>query len=311
MIPHDLRPLFWDTNIENFNPADYPAYTIARVLEFGDEKAIAWLKATFSESQIVEVVRTERRLSRKSANFWALVYNTAARRCGAPAGASLTKPSRIRSSSMTEKQEPVWHPETIAHDVLQTIRDLQRTTLLASFYLAGGTGLALRLGHRRSADLDFFSVEGFSEDTLIQTLAAVTGFSVVSKAPGTLHTQIRNTKVSFLVFAYPLLFPCEAFLDIRVADPRDIACMKLNAIASRGTKRDFIDLFAVSQKHELQQILTWFQQKFAAANYNVVHLLKSLTYFDDAEKDPPPDMLLPVSWEEIRRYFRREVPRLL
>jgi hypothetical protein len=75
MIPHELRPLFWDTNIENFSPADYPVYTIARVLEFGDQKAIAWLKETFSEAQIVEVVRTERQLTRKSANFWALVYN--------------------------------------------------------------------------------------------------------------------------------------------------------------------------------------------------------------------------------------------
>jgi hypothetical protein len=53
----------------------YPAYTIARVLEFGDDKAIRWLRGTFSQAQIVEVLRTERRLSRKSANFWALVYH--------------------------------------------------------------------------------------------------------------------------------------------------------------------------------------------------------------------------------------------
>ena len=75
MIPQDLRPLFWDTNLDNFNPVSYPAYTIARVLEYGDDKAIAWLRDTFSETQIVEVLRTERRLSRKSANFWALIYH--------------------------------------------------------------------------------------------------------------------------------------------------------------------------------------------------------------------------------------------
>jgi hypothetical protein len=78
MIPQDLRPLFWDTKIEDFNPVSHPAYTIARVLEFGDEKAIAWLRETFSEAQIVEVLRTERRLSRKSANFWALIYHVPA-----------------------------------------------------------------------------------------------------------------------------------------------------------------------------------------------------------------------------------------
>jgi hypothetical protein len=70
--------LFWDTNLDAFNPAAYPAYTIARILEYGDQKAVAWLKETFSEAQIVEVLRNERRLSRKSANFWALIYHVPA-----------------------------------------------------------------------------------------------------------------------------------------------------------------------------------------------------------------------------------------
>ena len=75
LIPQELRPLFWDTDLEHFNPVSYPAYTIGRVLEYGDDKAIRWLRDTFSETQIVEVLRTERRLSRKSANFWAIVYH--------------------------------------------------------------------------------------------------------------------------------------------------------------------------------------------------------------------------------------------
>jgi hypothetical protein len=74
MIPQYLHTLFWDTNLDNFDPLAFPAYTIGRILEFGGQDAIAWLKATFSETQIVDVVRTERRLSRRSANFWALVY---------------------------------------------------------------------------------------------------------------------------------------------------------------------------------------------------------------------------------------------
>jgi hypothetical protein len=74
MIPKDLRPLFWDTNVDNLNPAAYPDYTIGRVLEFGDQNAIDWMKRTFTRDQILEVLCTERRLSRKSANFWALVY---------------------------------------------------------------------------------------------------------------------------------------------------------------------------------------------------------------------------------------------
>jgi hypothetical protein len=74
MIPNTLQSLFWDTNLSTFQPAAYPDYTIFRVLEYGDDRAIAWLRETFSSSEIRRVIRTERRLSPKSATFWALVY---------------------------------------------------------------------------------------------------------------------------------------------------------------------------------------------------------------------------------------------
>jgi hypothetical protein len=77
MIPQYLHSLFWDVKLDDFNPADYPDYTIARVLDIGDENAVKWLKETFSEADIKRVIATERRLSRKSANFWALVYGIA------------------------------------------------------------------------------------------------------------------------------------------------------------------------------------------------------------------------------------------
>jgi len=77
MIPRHLLPLFWDVNLDNFDPKAYPEYAIGRVLELGDESAVKWLKETFSEADIKRVIATERRLSRKSANFWALVYGIA------------------------------------------------------------------------------------------------------------------------------------------------------------------------------------------------------------------------------------------
>lgn len=77
MIPRHLHPLFWDVKLDNFNSAAYPDYAIARVLELGDENAVKWMKATFSEAEVRQVISTERRLSRKSANFWALVYGIA------------------------------------------------------------------------------------------------------------------------------------------------------------------------------------------------------------------------------------------
>jgi hypothetical protein len=74
MIPQQLRSLFWDVDGDKFDPASYPQYTMARVLEFGDQEAVAWLRRAFSAQEIKEVVCKERRLTRRSATFWALVY---------------------------------------------------------------------------------------------------------------------------------------------------------------------------------------------------------------------------------------------
>jgi len=192
----------------------------------------------------------------------------------------------------------------------RTLAELQQKALLRRFYLAGGTGLALHLGHRRSHDLDFFSGERFDEETLLQEMQSLSGFSLAAKAPHTLHGAIAGTKISFLAYSYPVLFPFTTFLGAQVADLRDIAAMKISALASRGTKRDFVDLYAVSRRHGLEQCLAWFQRKFAQVSYSRVHVLKSLTYFEDAEKDPMPEMLTPLSWDEVKQFFTREALRL-
>jgi hypothetical protein len=83
MIPSNLQTLFWDTNLDTFMPEAYPDYTIFRVLEFGDQAAVEWLRMTFSEAEILRVLSTERRLSEKSANFWALIYKVPSREVAA------------------------------------------------------------------------------------------------------------------------------------------------------------------------------------------------------------------------------------
>jgi hypothetical protein len=83
MIPSNLQALFWDTDLANFTPEAYPDYTIFRVLELGDEAAVNWLRKTFTEAEIRRVLKSERRLSEKSANFWALVFRVPSREVAA------------------------------------------------------------------------------------------------------------------------------------------------------------------------------------------------------------------------------------
>ncbi len=203
-----------------------------------------------------------------------------------------------------------WRRQVISASTEAALRSLSDAKLLDRFYLAGGTGLALHLGHRLSQDLDLFAAELFDEEVLLQRVQALAGFSLVAKGPHTLHTTIQATKVSFLGYVHPLLFPLSRFLDVAVADARDIACMKVSAIASRGTKRDFIDLYFAARQFSLGNLLQLFDRKYAQARYNRLHLLKSLTFFEDAEKDPKPHMLAGVEWEEVKRFFEGEVSRL-
>jgi hypothetical protein len=69
-----LRLLFWDTNLDSFDPTAYPRYTIERVLEYGNEEAVAWMRSTFTREQILDVLRTDRNLTPLSANFWAILF---------------------------------------------------------------------------------------------------------------------------------------------------------------------------------------------------------------------------------------------
>lgn len=169
----------------------------------------------------------------------------------------------------------IWHPETITAGMAETLRALRDGGSIGGAYLAGGTALALRFGHRLSVDLDYFTPELFDEDSLLARPRILPDFSLAAKSPHTIHAVIHGTKVSFLGYSYRRLFPLSTFEGVPVADPRDIACMKLSAIASRGTKQDFIDLYMAAQHFSLPDILNWFTHKYAETCYNRLHLLKS------------------------------------
>lgn len=203
-----------------------------------------------------------------------------------------------------------WYAEVLSPAADDTIVRLSAMEPIQKFYLAGGTGLALHCGHRRSVDLDLFSEQAFDEEALLAELRPLKPFSVIAKAKQTLHVHVSGTKVSFLGYSYPLLFPFEFFKNLAVADIQDIACMKLSALASRGTRRDFVDLYMSARHLGLATLLKQFEQKYSQVRYNRVHILKSLVFFADAEKDPMPDMIVALSWEEVKSFFLREVPLL-
>ncbi|PKP54926.1 hypothetical protein CVT91_17475 [Candidatus Atribacteria bacterium HGW-Atribacteria-1] len=201
--------------------------------------------------------------------------------------------------------------EIISTKTKDNLEILTREGILKSFYLAGGTGVALQLKHRVSIDLDFFTKKDIDTKTLIQKIKTWGEISIERETENTLIATFNGTRVGFLKYDYPLLFDLKQIKEIKVADLRDIGCMKIDAISSRGMKRDFIDLFFICKEViSLKNLLSLFKRKYKSVNYNLMHILKSLTYFEDAENNPMPKMIVPVSWQEIKNFFKKEIKKI-
>jgi len=198
--------------------------------------------------------------------------------------------------------------EIISAKTTDDLEILKKAGILKGFYLADGTGLTFQLEHRLSIDLDFFTGKDIDTKILIQNLKDLGKLSVEKEAQDSLTGNFNTTLISFLKYDYPCLFAFKEIYGIKVADARDIGCMKIDAISSRGTKRDFIDLFFICKSVlPLARLLNLFKKKYSSVNFNMVHILKSLIYFDDAEKDPLPRMIKPISWDEVKGFFVKEV----
>ncbi len=189
---------------------------------------------------------------------------------------------------------------------------LSRLCEVRRFYLAGGTALALHLGHRRSRDFDFFTARAFAPQDLLSVIRRAGEVQVLQEASGTLTVRIASVPTSFFHYDYPLLRPLhDSPWGPKLADPADIAAMKLWAIAGRGSRKDFVDLYAYARSCEgLERVFERFREKYQGINVDPYHLLRSLCYFEDAEAEPMPDMLHEVSWDEIKAFFQAEATRL-
>lgn len=198
----------------------------------------------------------------------------------------------------------VFHPEVMPAVQRTVLRRVGVVATEREFYLAGGTAVALHLGHRESVDLDWFTPGSVDEPLALAAELRRSGmvFDVTGVEQGTLHGTMEGVKLSFLEYRYPSVAPAVAWEEYgcRLASLEDLACMKLSAIGSRGAKRDFIDICALGRSHvPIDRMLGFYRQKFGIED--VGHALAALTYFDDAEEERMPRMHWDVEWEEIKR----------
>lgn len=174
------------------------------------------------------------------------------------------------------------------------------------FHLAGGTAVALHLGHRRSVDLDWFTTAEFPDPLRLAGRMRADGLALADVAAerGTLHARVDGVRVTLIEYRYPLLEETEPLGDTgaRVASLDDLAAMKLAAVAQRGTKRDFVDVHALARRRPLKAMLDCYRRKYGGAD--TTHVLYGLSFFDDAESEQVPQMLVPSDWEAIKADIR-------
>ena len=198
--------------------------------------------------------------------------------------------------------------QTTSPELLELLIKLMKDNFFQNFILVGGTSLALQIGHRNSIDIDMFGNQGINPKLFQEKLSEFGNIEVTQTTKNIFISSINNVKVDFVNYKYPLLKNFTELNSIRLASKEDIGAMKLNAILGRGSRKDFIDLYFLLKEFPLKQILEFYNQKYIDGSEFLV--LKSLTYFEDADEQPQPQMFKPFNWEECKQKIIEEVTKL-
>lgn len=179
---------------------------------------------------------------------------------------------------------------------------------LNSFALGGGTSLALRLGHRVSVDLDFFTNEPFDTASQFQLITKqFPAAELLFEKNQTMLFSIEDIKVDFVLYPFAWLFPFERVDGISFLSIKDIIPMKLQAASNRNAKKDYWDIAALLKLYSLDEMLQLFKTKFPQIDTGFI--IHSLTDFEKADTEFDPDSMLSTTWEEVKFLLTSEVKK--
>jgi len=209
---------------------------------------------------------------------------------------------------------PSWHLECLPEGLWKLAQNLAPIAAEHGAVLAGGTALALKLGHRISVDLDFFCAADVRHERILAHVRKGQGEPrILVEDPESLMLLSGKTKVSFFRHEYPFLDTAGELDGIRIAGNLDIAAMKLIAISQRGLKRDFVDLYTLLQTVPAFQISGHAVRRYGRERINPMVIGKALVYFTDAEGEPDPNYPKGrgVAWTKVKSFFRAHAKRLV
>jgi len=209
----------------------------------------------------------------------------------------------------------VSHLETLSPRAQELLGRYAERPWGEDFYLAGSAALALYVGHRPVRDLDLMGntnrlTPPDRRDLLLDLQAIESETEVETARDGYLYVRQAGVGVRFFYYPYPLAEPFEEVAGFAVASAVDLGLMKLGAIISRGTRRDFVDLFLLSRHVPLAELLARADDKFGHVRDFSLQALKGLADLSEAEAEPMPRLAVPLDWAEIEAWLRTEVREL-
>lgn len=196
--------------------------------------------------------------------------------------------------------------QTVLPDTLELLKVLMQQSFLKDMRLVGGTSLALQYGHRRSVDLDFFGQTTEDVDELTVMMRECSKDMIKGSCTKRIKTYFLNgVKVDVVNYDYKWIDDVVEEDGLRLASPKDIAAMKVNAVMGRGTKKDFIDVYFLLKHYSFDELIQFYLQKYTdGSEYRA---LLSMSYFADADPQPMPYMFQDVDWEMIKSEIKRRV----
>jgi hypothetical protein len=207
------------------------------------------------------------------------------------------------------------HPETLSPRAQELLGRFAERPWGDDFYLAGSAALALYIGHRPVRDLDLMGgtnrlTPPDRRDLLGDLLAIEPETEVETARDGYLYVRQSGVGVRFFYYPYPLADPFEEIAGLAVASAVDLGLMKLGAIISRGTRKDFVDLFLLCRRIPLADLLARADDKFGHVRDFSLQALKGLADLSETEAEPMPRLVVPVDWAEVEAWLKTEVREL-
>ena len=200
------------------------------------------------------------------------------------------------------------HTKTVDPHTLGIIQLLTQKDYMQPFLLVGGTALALQIGHRSSTDIDFFSNQPIDTSLLFTNLNNDFKVQERNAFRHALFLDIEGIKTDIVYQKCNIIEQPTIIDGVKMASLKDIAAMKLLAVTNRGRKRDFVDIFFLLKEFGLTEMLLFFKQKFENENYYLV--IRSLTYFEDADMDTDLKYFFTDSWTSIKKTIIAEVKKI-